>query len=236
MASSQLPPKVVKKFHPDGSSKAYLGHSIICRLPQHSPLADTLRKLRTELSEHTHSGLFRNEALLPESSWHMTVFIGVRDLERGAHVMPREGYATDIKNRSGLEGPYNEWLAYTTQQVRGIVLQQQMRPPYSLLVERSAPEIDYSIGLRLRATSDTEVKLEHLRQQLAQQIGITPPSNYVFHVTLAYLLRDPTTREAQELKALVETHLANAPQAVEFPEVALCSFENMQGFNPEVFI
>lgn len=234
MSLPPLHPKVVKKFHHDGSSKTYLGHSVVCRLPPDSPLAATLKRLRQELSQHKHSELFKNEALLLDTNYHMTVFICVRDLERGADVMPREGYATDIKERSGLTGPYDEWLEYTVQQVGDVVLEENMRPPYRFSVEKEIPRIRYSIGVRLRATPDTRLKLAHLRQQLAQLTGIAASDSYVFHVTLAYLLRDPTEKEADELKALVESHLAEAPEVVELPTVGLYSFENMQGFKPQV--
>lgn len=234
MSIAPLHPKVIKKFHHDGSSKTYLGHSVICRLPQDSPLAATLRGLRQDLSQHRHSELFMNESLLPASSYHTTVFICVRDLERGANVMPGDGHAQEIKKRSGLTGPYDEWLQYTTQQVQEVSLEDEMRPPYRFFVEKEVPQIGYSIGVRLKATPDTSPKLAHLRKQLEKKTGITAPDSYVFHVTLAYLLRAPTPEEANELKALIESHLANAPEIVEFPAASLCSFENMQGFTPQV--
>lgn len=234
MSISSLPPKVIKKFDHDGSSKTYLGHSVICQLPHDSPLAATLRGLRQTLSQHKHSELFKNEALLPASSYHMTVFICVRDLERGENVMPKDGYAPEITERSGLRGPYDEWLEYTIQKVQDVSLEDQMRPPYMFFVEKEVPQIGYSIGVRLEATPDTSPKLAHLREQLEDLTGITAPASYIFHVTLAYLLRVPTPQEGNELKALVESHLANAPETVEFPAVSLCSFENMQGFTPEV--
>lgn len=234
MSTPPLHPKVVKKFHHDGSSKPYLGHSVICQLPLDSPLAVILKGVRQELSQHKHSELFRNEALLQDTGYHMTVFICVRDQERGPNVMPGEGYATDIKERSGLEGPYDEWLEYTIQKSRAVALEEHMRPPYRFSVEKEIPQIGYSIGVRLGATPETRPKLAHVRQQLSDHIGIPPPDSYVFHVTLAYLLRDPTPEEASELKALVESHLAQAPEFVEFPTVGLCSFENMQGFTRQV--
>jgi hypothetical protein len=228
MSIAPLPPKVIKKFHHDGSSKTYLGNSVICQLPQDSPLAATLRGLRQTLSQHEHSDLFKNEALLPASSYHMTVFICVRDLERGENVMPKDGYAPEIKERSGLTGPYDEWLEYTIQQVEKVSLEDKMQPPYKFFVEKEAPHIGYSIGVRLEATPDTSPKLAELRYQLERFTGITAPASYIFHVTLAYLLRMPTPEEATELKALVESHLANAPDIVEFPAASLCSFENMR--------
>ncbi|KFY27532.1 hypothetical protein V493_03436 [Pseudogymnoascus sp. VKM F-4281 (FW-2241)] len=234
MSTAPLHPKVIKKFHHDGSSKTYRGHSVICQLPPDSPLTATLRSLRQTLSQHRHADLFKNEALLPDSGYHMTVFICVRDLERGENVMPREGYATDIKQRSGLTGPYDEWLEYTIRQVRDVALKEHMRPPFTFSVEKELPQIKYSIGVRLQATPDTRPKLADLREQLAELTGITAPNSYVFHVTLAYLLREPTAEEADELKALIEGHLANAHKIVELPAVSLCSFENMQGFTPQV--
>ncbi|KFY62869.1 hypothetical protein V496_04344 [Pseudogymnoascus sp. VKM F-4515 (FW-2607)] len=91
-----------------------------------------------------------------------------------------------------------------------------MRPPYSFVVEKEIPRIGYRIGVRLRATPDTGPKLAHLRQQLAQVTGTTAPDSEIFHVTLAYLLRNPTPKEVDDLNAFVD-HLAKAPEIVELP-------------------
>ncbi|KFY40146.1 hypothetical protein V494_03619 [Pseudogymnoascus sp. VKM F-4513 (FW-928)] len=217
MSIPPLHPKVVKKFHHDGSTKTYRGHSVICQLAPDSPLAVALKGLRQELSQHKLSELFKDEALLPGTNYHTTIFICVRDLERGENVMPGEGYATEIKENSGLTGPYDEWLEYTIKQVRAVSLEESMRPPYKFTLGNEIPPIGYSIGVRLHATPDTTSKIAHLRQQLAQATGIAVQYSNVFHVTLAYLLRDPTENEADELKTLVESHLAKVPEDVELP-------------------
>ncbi|KAL5346481.1 hypothetical protein ACLOAV_008752 [Pseudogymnoascus australis] len=109
-----------------------------------------------------------------------------------------------------------------------------MRPPYSFVVEKEIPRIGYRIGVRLRATPDTGPKLGHLRQQLAQVTGITAPDSEIFHVTLAYLLRNPTPKEVDDLNAFVD-HLAKAPEIVQLPTVGLFSFKSMQRYTPRVF-
>jgi hypothetical protein len=246
MAAPALHPSVNRKFHHDGSSKTFRGHTVICGLPSDSPLATTLRGLRQELSQHKHSDLFSNEALLPESSYHMTVFDIMCDQKRGANTMPGEGYATDIKERCGLTGPYEDWLEYSTQKVQAFVLPENMRPPYNMIIEKKghlaahgielklkpddSAELGRGVELKLRTTSDSVEKLDYIRNKLAQQIGITPPSNYYFHLTLAYLLRDPTPTEVEELEAVIERHLTSAPAVVEFPRVDFCTFEDMQAF------
>lgn len=250
MAVPTLHPSVARKFHQDGTSKTFRGHTVICELPPDSPLATALNALRDELSGHKHSELFRNEALLPASSWHMTVFDIMCDQKRGVTNMPGEGYAIDIKERSGLTGPYKDWLEYSLQKVQGLALPEDMRPPYSMVLEKKgfvaahglelklkagdSAELGRGMELKLRATSDTAVKLDYIRNRLAQQIGVTPPSNYYYHLTLAYLLREPTPTEAEGLVAVIERHLASAPEVVEFPKVDFCSFEDMQAFKSQV--
>lgn len=230
-----MPSKVVKKFHHDGSSKTYLGHSLVCPLPCNSDLAATLKNLRKGLSEHRLSFLFNNEALLPDSSWHMTVFICIRDQERAEDVMPRDGYAANLKNDVGLTGPYNDWLLYTIKQVEGLELKPDARPPYRLVIDKNVPRIRYSIALRLHPTTDSLLKL---RDQLAQQTGIkhTNHDSFAFHITLAYLLREPTQVKAEELGNFVEHYLENGPAEVEFRTVSLCAFEDMQRFNTRVVV
>jgi hypothetical protein len=223
---------VARKFNSDGRNKPYRGHSVICQLPPDSPLASTLRSLRQELRQYREAeSLFKHEALMPNDSWHTTLFIGIRDQQREPDVMPGEGCASDIKGRQGgLDGPYDEWLQWTVGQLRGKELADYMSPPYTMNLTSQIPRIEYSIGIKLEPTPETGDKIAHLREWLAVQTGLPKPTSTVFHITLAYLLIVPTETERQELMALVQGHIAEASTEVVFPVVDLCSFEHMQGF------
>ncbi|KAI9373833.1 RNA ligase/cyclic nucleotide phosphodiesterase [Aspergillus egyptiacus] len=238
MPSQTIPPKTAKKFHPDGTPKQYRGHSVICPLPASSTFRPTLRRIQASLRAHPLSStLYPGAALLPESSWHTTVFIGIRDRERAEAVMPRGGYAEDLKRASGLQGPYEEWLAYMTSRVRGMEVDPGARPPYRLEILRTIPEIKYSISIRLRQRDDGDDgnggSLVRLRDQLSEKTGIRHENHegFRFHITLAYMLREVSGEEATELKRVVEGVLqSDAPEDVVFDEVSLCSFETMGGF------
>jgi hypothetical protein len=224
---------VVKKFNPDGSSKQYLGHSVICQLPPDSHLTRVLRDLRSELSQHHLSSLFAGEALLPDDSYHCTIRVGIRDQQRGENVMPGDGYAEELKDRRGLNGPYEDWLDWSVSTLRGTQLDGSTAPPYTMVLSQGPPICDYSIGLVLEPTPDTAEKIQNFRQLLGQKWGLPVPKNTVYHITLAYLLRAPTKDESNELKALVQARLADVERVIEFSTVDLCSFEDMQGFVPK---
>ncbi|KAL4971002.1 RNA ligase/cyclic nucleotide phosphodiesterase [Aspergillus stella-maris] len=238
MTELSMPDKSVKKFYPDGTSKVYRGHSVISPLPRDSPLRTTLNEVYDALSNHDlREDLFPEEALLPPDSWHMTVFIGIRDLERGANVMPGDGHADYIKKEWGLNGSYEQWLDYTKAQLESQGgLSFKAAPPYELKVEKDIDQIVYHIAIPLDPTPETWAKLTNARNQLSDQTGIRFPNHDTprFHITMAYLVRGPEYDEATELKELVDDILVEAPDTVEFPSVGLHSFEDMQSFKLEV--
>jgi hypothetical protein len=236
MAEHSMPPGSIKKFWPNGASKVYRGHSVICHLPEDSPLRETIQEIHEALADLDFaSTAFPGEALLPETSWHMTVFICVRDLERAPTVMPGYGYADDIKHMSGLTGPYEDWLEYTKSALGGLDLDEESRPPYCLEVRRTIPEITHSIALALQPLPGSGSLLA-LREELSEATGIRHPNHdsFKFHITLAYITRVLSEEEKRDIKFVVEEILANAPDDVDFTEVSLCSFEDMQAFNVEV--
>ncbi|CEN62892.1 hypothetical protein ASPCAL09521 [Aspergillus calidoustus] len=236
MADHSMPPGSIKKFWPNGVSKIYRGHSVICHLPEDSPLRETIQEIHEALAELDFAGTaFPGEALLPETSWHMTVFICVRDLERAPNVMPGDGYADDIKYESGLTGPYEDWLEYTRSVLEDLELDESSKPPYRLAVQRKIPEITHSVALALQPLPDSG-SLVGLREELSKATGIRHLNHdsFKFHITLAYMTRVLSEEEKSIIRGVVEEILAEAPETVEFREVSLCSFQNMQAFNVEV--
>ncbi|OJJ07163.1 hypothetical protein ASPVEDRAFT_33402 [Aspergillus versicolor CBS 583.65] len=222
-----------KKFTPDGTSKPYHGHSVICHVPVDSPLRPTLNRIRAALAAHPLAeSILPGECILPETSFHMTVFICVRHRERAENVMPRLGdHAQVAVKQIGLDGDYNEWLEYTISRVEALSqdLPAAAQPPYVLDVAPEIPPIGATIGLRLHPRDNA---LWNVREALSAATGIRHDNHdsYKFHVTLAYTVRQVTPEEEAELRAVVERELVDAPSTVVFPRVALCSFENMQNF------
>ncbi|KAL2811572.1 hypothetical protein BJX63DRAFT_433249 [Aspergillus granulosus] len=155
MAEHSMPPGSIKKFWPNSASKVYLGHSVTCHLPEASPLRETIQAIHEALAELDFSDTaLPGEALLPETSWHMTVFICVRDLERVPNVMPGDGYAEDIKHKWDLTGPYKDWLEYTRSALQDLELDDASKPLYRLAVQREIPEIRHSVVLALQPLSN----------------------------------------------------------------------------------
>nr|XP_040698850.1 uncharacterized protein ASPSYDRAFT_93067 [Aspergillus sydowii CBS 593.65]OJJ55044.1 hypothetical protein ASPSYDRAFT_93067 [Aspergillus sydowii CBS 593.65] len=228
-----------KKFTPDGTSKPYHGHSVICHVPPDSPLRPTLNRIRAALASHPLAqSILPGECILPDESSHMTVFICVRNRERGENVMPWLGaHAQAAVDQIGLDGDYNEWLDYTASRVAALAetLSPAAQPPYVLDLAPEIPPIGATIGLRLHPRDDA---LWDLREELSAATGIRHDNHddYKFHVTLAYTVRQVMPDEEAELRAVVEKELVDAPSTVVFPRVALCSFEDMQNFDVEVVL
>jgi hypothetical protein len=148
--------------------------------------------------------------------------------------MPREGCATDVKQRNGdiLDGPCNEWLQWTVGQLRGRELAGCMAPPHGKNLASEIPRIDYSIAIKLVPRPETSQNIASVREWLALHTGLPRPTSTDFHITLVYLLRTTSEEERIELTALVQGHMLEASREIVFPVVDLCSFENLQVFTP----
>ncbi|RSL94351.1 hypothetical protein CDV31_014339 [Fusarium ambrosium] len=222
------PTGVPFKFAPDGTVQHYPGNTTVCHIPPSSPLIPGLRKIYDSLSSHpTFSKVLR---LLPPSSWHMTVFDGVREKECEPGMWP-PGLAKQ---------PLHESTADFSKRLRqfGLNLEAEgLAPPYRMAVRGFDLPATVGVGLRVEgATPGEERRMRRLRDRLGDTLGFKAPNHetYRFHITIAYLLRHIDGNDRDEFHRVLMMQVPDVEMDFELGRVEFCLFENMLAF-PRVF-
>jgi len=223
----RYPIGVPTKFSADGVVQRYPGNTTICHLPADSPLQPGFRALHAAFSSNPMlSKLIR---LLPQSSWHMTVLDGAREIECEPGMWP-EG-----KEKHALSETTKEYSAKLRQ--LGLELEREgLAPPYHMRVRGFDPAV-IGIGLEIEAaTAAEEKRIRRLRDRLADTLGFKAPNHetYGFHMTMAYLLRHIDGENRQELNRVLGLHLPMLQREFDLGPVEFCTFENMCAF-PRLF-
>lgn len=209
------PRAVGLKFLPDGQVMGYSGNTFICHIPAgdaHNALEQAARQLR--------SGPVASAfAFLPPSSYHMTVFEGVSDSDRGNGRWPDW-----IDPLASVDAVTKAFLP----RVQGLDLHTSV----------SIRPTGLFGGFSVRADGATDADTSRLwqaRSALRRATGIRRPdfATYGFHITLAYLLRWLSPDEAETVMGLsdiVEAKLLAAAPQMTLGGVEFCGFANMHAF------
>lgn len=169
------------KFSSDGLVQRFAGNTTLCHLPPASPLLSALRAVCLALS--SQPTLAKRVHMLPAASWHMTILTGVRENLRGPGLCP-----------PGKETlPQWEITKEIAQKLRKLDLESRgLGPPYRLKV-RGFDAAVVGIGIEIEgATMEEEKRLRRLRDVIADEaLGFRAAdhSEFIFHLSLAYLLR-----------------------------------------------
>lgn len=224
-ARPTYPVGVPSKFSPDGDVQHFPGNTVLARLNPSSELYASMLKLSARLSESHLSSLL---AILPPSSWHMTVFEGVCDQVRKPGFWP-----SDISIAEPLEG----CTQHLTEKLAKFGL--RCKPPYRFtIVGFNSPETG-GISVHLEPHgADEEARLRGLRDRLSNTLQIRHPQHdsYQFHIGLAYLLRHLTEQQKTELTEMLMDHFRGMPQEVELGGPEFCTFENMCKFDQHLWL
>lgn len=208
------------KFHEDRSARVFPGNTIICPVAAPSQSMQVLKQIYDDLQQQPWAGKF---ALLPPSSYHMTLFEGVCDQVRDAEHWVR-----------GL--PLDAPLA---------VVDDYLSRQWQTLPEFSAPDMRFKrleygefITILLEPVNETvEQKLRQARDVLAEALQIRFPGHetYRFHLSLAYGIIPINVDDRKQMDRWVERWepvLRDALNPVELLPPALCFFEDMTHFAP----
>lgn len=217
------PAGIPAKFSPEGVVQRFPGNTTLCHVPANSPLLPGLRAVYAALS--SHPVLSKHIHLLPPASWHMTVVDGVREGECEPGMWPT--------------GKEKQPLAKSTEEfaqnlrLLGLKLEEEgLAPPYRMRIRGFDPAV-VGIGLELEgATAEEEQRMRRLRDRIAGLFGFRAPNHetYVFHLSMAYLLRHIDGKERDQLNRLFAEHLPVVQMELELGAVEFCTFENMYSF------
>lgn len=216
------------KFHADGRVRRYPGNTVVCHLPRPGAASDAVARVVDRLAAAPYAA---DLTLLPPSSWHMTVFEGVLDAVRTAPRWPAE-LAADAP----LEACHDLFLARLAGFDPGDATRFRLRA--------EAVDVDPGGTCMILLVPDGPAerqRLGMLRDRLSERLGIRGRNHagYVFHVTLAYRVRDTgvvgrddLARLAAELGRLARELLPS----IELGPAEFCVFDDMFGFRPRLFL
>lgn len=208
------------KFDPDGNVQPYPGNTIVSHLLHSSDLYTSLLGLYDKLEASPLAHLF---ALLPPSSWHMTVFEGVTDKVREPEFWPSD-LSMDI--------PLEECTAHFAKKLKEFDLQEGGAPPYRLTIKGFDP-LKAGIGVRIELqTPEENRQFRELRDRLSETLKIRFPCHdtYGLHISIAYFLRYLTEEQSAELTTLLVEHLEGVPKEFELGAPEFCRFKDMRAF------
>ncbi|KAK3335776.1 RNA ligase/cyclic nucleotide phosphodiesterase [Cercophora scortea] len=211
---------VPSKFDPDGNIQRFPGNTIVAHLARTSPIYASLLKLHDRLSTCPLSGLL---AMLPPSSWHVTLFEGVCDQVR----TPEGFWPRDLP----VDAPLDDCTSSFAGKLREFDL--RCDPPYPfVIVGFSALDVGIGIHVELQTPQD-EARLRGLRDRLAETLKIRHQQHnvYEFHLSMAYLLRHLSDSQKSEMMALLLNHLQDMPKVFELGAPEFCTFDNMLQFD-----
>lgn len=172
---------VGEKFYEDGSVRSYPGNTIICFARPASPIYQAGEAIQTGLMEQPYGHKF---ALLPPSSFHMTVFSLILDQQRVPELW---------SSRLSLDAPLEEVDQFFISAAATVEAPQRLRMCPTYLGGRG-------LSIRLSPADEmTEAALYTYRNALAAATGVRYPDHdiYKFHLTLAYQLMTLSEAETQ---------------------------------------
>lgn len=228
----EAPRDVGRKFEADGRVRRFAGSTVICHLPQQGPDSAAFDVLLDFYRAAPGHGFARRIALLPPSSYHMTVFGGVNDIGRNSKTWPA-GIPIDT--------PIGD-----CNRIIGERLQAAGLPR----IERLAMKVDANDsgddGNTLRipltpADAGELARIEDLRAAIARTIGVPVPvsGTYQFHITLAYTIApfdEAERRDALAVMAEWKRRLVRRVPVIALGTPEYCTFEDMFAFKREFYV
>ncbi|WP_082662734.1 MULTISPECIES: DUF1868 domain-containing protein [unclassified Sphingopyxis] len=221
-----------RKFFPDGRVHPFAGNTIICHLDQQGPRSspfDTMLDIYRELPGRNYA---RKLALLPPSSYHMTLFGGATDANRAPGQWPR-----DV--------PADASIAECNRIVGERLRTGPVASPAEIRMKVDTSDSGYDgntlrIPLAPRDAAEAET-LSALRDSWSDVVGVRSPRHdeYQFHITIGYLIRPLSPRETRDALADMaswKARMTSRSPIIEFGRPEYCTFDDMFAFKRQFFL
>ncbi|KAH0489691.1 hypothetical protein TgHK011_010109 [Trichoderma gracile] len=213
-----------EKFDTNGNVLPFPGNTIISHLPQDSHLYKALLPIHEKLQQ---SRFTKSYALLPPTSWHMTIFEGVCDQRRKPGIWP---------NDLPLDAPLQRCHDLFHEKLSDFDL--RIKPPLKMAVTGIIMS-KAGIRLDLRPIDAAEEKrLRGFRDRLSEllQIRAKGHESYVFHLALAYRVVPISKNDGEELAALLQECYNKIPHEFELGIPEFCYFDDMFAFHRQFYL
>lgn len=227
LISTVKPLDIGRKFHADGAVRHFPGNTIVCHVTSQTALIAGLDRLYDRLRQESAAHSF---TLLPPSSWHMTLYVGICDQDRRAERWPK-GLSLDV--------PLRVANLCVEERLRQTKFQGPAR--FRMKVKHFWPLKD-GIVLGVEPADEAENKaIRALRDEIAKSVGmrLDGHDSYEFHITMAYFVGQPTDGEFTALSALLAEELETLLETVSPFEVGppeFCLFNDMFCFQRQFYI
>ncbi len=202
------------KFTPDGSVQRFPGNTFIFHINRALPQWDAIRQVQETVKK---SPFARFYTFLPTTSLHMTLFQGVTR----ANALP-EGLPS----------------AATRDEATALLLERckDLHLPAAHRVKAQDLHAAHSLTMT-GADAEQEASLRSVRKSLSAATGIQQSDfeEYVFHISLAYLLdwvSEPTAHEIADFSEELTRTLIPEIDEIPLGPVEFCHFETMHHFTP----
>ena len=220
------PPDIGVKFTADGSVLPFAGNTIICHLAQQGEGYDIFDAFLDIYRDLPARSFARKVAVLPPSSYHMTIFGGANDPLRGPG-----GWPADLGSDASIEA-CNAWCK---DRLSGF--DPGLDLPIRMVIDDSIAGRDMkNILIHLRAAEAAqEAALRRLRDGLSSLLGIRTGDHedYRFHLSIGYRTAwfDEAEADAfdRALREWRENLKAKAPE-ITFGAPEFCTFGDMFAF------
>ena len=207
------------KFTPDGAVQHWPGNTFVCHIDPASTAYQAIRALQEEVKKSPFNRFF---TFLPPPSFHMTVYQGL-----SPGMTPDSGWPQGIPTGQSRD----EVTAAMLERLDRVSLPAS----YKIKVDR----LFAGYSLKVSGADDLEERaLRYARAALRDATGISFADfdDYVFHITMAYLidwLSDGTAQELIDFSAEIGARFLNEIGPIDLGPVEFCNFETMHHF--EVF-
>lgn len=219
-----IPYDTLLKFNEDGTPKRFAGNTVICHLPEQSPVRDAT----VSLGKALRAASFAHKlGVLPNDSYHATILGGANDQDR-----KRYGWPADVP----LDAPMNECNRIVSERMLKFTMQEPLPLRFRVNAEKTlaAPK---ACGIHLLPfDSNEQIKLRKLRDRLSDEVFRYRASDhdaFGFHISLAYQLRTFSSAENTEYRATLGRHMCTFSSSVPSLELGIpefCTFTDMYRF------
>jgi hypothetical protein len=221
-----------RKFFPDGRVHPFAGNTVVCHLDQQGPRSlpfDTMLDIYREMPVKSYAN---KVALLPPSSYHMTLFGGATDANRQPGQWPQ-----------GV--PANASIAECNRIVGERLQQAKLASPSLIRMKVDVADSGYdgnTLRMPLVPYDDAEAAmLNALRDRMSEAVGVRSPTHeeYQFHITIGYLIRPFGRRELRDALADMgawKARMASLSPVIEFGRPEYCTFDDMFAFKRQFFL
>ena len=208
-----------KKFYEDGSVRRYPGNTVVADILPGCPAYDVMSQLRQWVID---AGLDDHLILLPEDSYHMTLFRGLNDQVRKAPFWPEA---------LPLDAP----MTQVDDHVSAAVEKAGLPGPARMRFDRVSTKNCMIIRLVPADEAQNQI-LRQFRDRGAENVGVFFPKheNYIFHISLAYVRIVPegeAARRMAELEEKINAFIADQPEFYT-AEPYMAFYDDMYCFSP----